>query len=564
MSSILNRLYFKNYKAFSEADIEIKPLTILLGANSSGKSSILQLLLAIEQTINNKDTYSSALKLNGHYVNLGEDINVIKDKKRSNILSIEFGLDDESLLSRFEISFFREFYRYFAIIYPIFDGGKILNQNSPVLVLDNNNGNNNSQYIHEYVNYLESQKNDDIRYSYYNHQFRHSINEYLDDFLTSKPWQFAIDNKIIESSGGDESELIPNINTICSYYLKIISLLKNNKTNLCYELQIPQNSKRMSIRRCYIRINETGEIGYHIQKSNMSSLFSTIKGIDISNVKTNRTSFSGLELEYKYEKNIYEKFVIPLINSAYESLEDIFESDNISYVGPLRAYPQRYYFLDESNSSYNIDAQNGQRLAEILKRDKVLCDKINNWLKDFEIKFSVKELRDIIHNIKVTQNGLKLDITDVGFGYSQILPILVQGFMSENKSLNIIEQPEIHLHPKMQASLADLFIDIIISSTQKKYTQSSDISEQKTFLIETHSEYMLKRLRRRIAEGKISSNDVAIYFIESRNNTNKDSAILKRVNVSQMGDIDWPKDFYITSLDDDIAFLEKKLQTSHE
>lgn len=492
---------------------------------------------------------------------MGEDINVIKDKKRSNILSIEFGLDEEYLLSYFEKSFLMEFSRYFAII-QLFDRENNLNQNSPVLVSNNNNGNNNSHYIHEYINYIESQKKGPINmmYSYYNHQFRHS--EYLDDFLTSnKPWKFAIDNKIIDSYGGDESELISNINTICSYYLKIISLLKNSKTDLCYELQIPQKSKRMSIRRCYIRINGTGEIGYHIPKSNMYSLFSTIKGIDISNVKTNRTSFSGLELEYKDEKNIYETFVIPLINSAYESLEDIFESDNISYVGPLRAYPQRYYFLDESNSSYNIDAQNGQRLAEILKRDKVLCDKINNWLKDFEIKFSVKEFRDIIHNIKVTQNGLKLDITDVGFGYSQILPILVQGFMSENKSINIIEQPEIHLHPKMQASLADLFIDIITSSTEKN-NKSSILSKQKTFIIETHSEYILKRLRRRIAEGKISSKDVAIYFIESRNNTNKDSAILKRVNVSQMGDIDWPKDFYITAYDDDMEFLRKKIEAA--
>ena len=135
--------------------------------------------------------------------------------------------------------------------------------------------------------------------------------------------------------------------------------------------------------------------------------------------------------------------------------------------------------------------------------------------------------------------------------------------MSENKSLNIIEQPEIHLHPKMQASLADLFIDIITSSSEK-HNKSSILSNQKTFIIETHSEYMLKRLRRRIAEGKISNNDIAIYFIESRNNTNTDSAKVRRVNVSKMGDIDWPKDFYITSVDDDIAFLEKKIQYSNE
>lgn len=166
------------------------------------------------------------------------------------------------------------------------------------------------------------------------------------------------------------------------------------------------------------------------------------------------------------------------------------------------------------------------------------------------MKVTVKEFKDIIHNIKIHQNDLDLDITDVGFGISQVLPILVQGFLSNNKSLTLIEQPEIHLHPKMQADLADLFIEIIKLATDKKG------KTRKSLLIETHSEYLLKRLRRRISEGKLSSKDIAIYFIEPRDKDNKDSAVIKNVEISKDGSFDWPKDFYMTEFEDDMAYYK--------
>ena len=108
-------------------------------------------------------------------------------------------------------------------------------------------------------------------------------------------------------------------------------------------------------------------------------------------------------------------------------------------------------------------------------------------------------IKDIIHQIVVKQNSLDLDITDVGFGVSQVLPVIIQGFLSKERSITLVEQPEIHLHPKMQADLADLFIDIAINKNVKKGSSS------KYLIIETHSEYLLKRLRRRISENKISA-----------------------------------------------------------
>ena len=538
MNSYLNSLSFKNYKSFSSADIEIKPLTFFIGANSSGKSSILQLILAIEQTINNKDTYTSALKLNGHYVNLGEDINIIKDKKKTNTLSVEFELNKEAFRHQLEMCFHAEFGNYIELLNPL----------TKKKTTDKSSFKNIEKYLSERKN---------SHFSFFSYST-------FDEMMDIDQWH-RLNFRTLDYDVQKDSDFKNEINNIVGLYYEYLSLLKKSSNiKLCYDFLIRPGTKRLSIKRYTIKINEFQETGYDIIYPDVY-LFNTISELELPQKDKieDEISFNGLRLQPNRKiKTLNIRFVNSLLESAYQNLKQYFKSNKISYVGPLRADPQRYYFLDESNSSYYFDAQSGQRLAEILKRNKDLGEKINEWLKDFEINISVNEFKDIIHKIKVSQNGLKLDITDVGFGYSQILPILVQGFMSENNSMTIIEQPEIHLHPKMQAALADLFIDIISSPTKK--TKASSQTQKKTLLIETHSEYMLKRLRRRIAEGKISNNDVAIYFIESRNKTNSGSAIVKKVNVSSLGDIEWPEDFYITAYDDDIEFLKRKIKKNNE
>lgn len=538
MSSYLNSLSFKNYKSFTTADIEIKPLTFFIGANSSGKSSILQLILAIEQTINNKDQYTSALKLNGHYVNLGEDINIIKDKKKTNIVSVEFELNKEAFRRQLEMNFQAEFGNYIEL--------------SKSVTKKKDTAKSSLKNIEKYLSERRSNNISLFRYGTF------------DDMIDFDPWN-DFNFRPLNSALQMDNEFINKLNNIVGFYYIFLSLLKKaSNIKLCYDFIIRPRTKRLTIRRYALKINESQEIGYDIPHPDVF-LFNTISDLEMppKDKLEDEISFNGLRLlPNRKTTELNNRFINSLLDSAYQTLKHFFKPNKISYVGPLRAYPQRYYFLDESNSSYYFDAQSGQRLAEILKRNKDLEERINEWLKDFEINISVNEFKDIIHKIKVSQNGLKLDITDVGFGYSQILPILVQGFMSENNSMTIIEQPEIHLHPKMQAALADLFIDIISSPTKK--TKASSQAKQKTLLIETHSEYMLKRLRRRIAEGKISNNDVAIYFIESRNKTNSGSAIIKKVNVSSLGDIEWPEDFYITAYDDDIEFLKRKIKKNNE
>ena len=222
------------------------------------------------------------------------------------------------------------------------------------------------------------------------------------------------------------------------------------------------------------------------------------------------------------------------LKSINIAASEYLREENIYYVSPLRAHPKRYYFLDKAKVNAYFDTLDGDAIAEILKENVPLQKQVNGWLEKFNLKVKVQHLEDIIHKLQVNQNSLDLDITDVGFGISQILPVIIQGFLSSEHSLTLIEQPEIHLHPKMQAELADLFIDIVLANDKKE--------SSKFLLVETHSEYLLKRLRRRISEGNISAEIVAIYLVDPQDDNQ--GAKIRELVIQEKGAFEWPKDFY--------------------
>ena len=263
------------------------------------------------------------------------------------------------------------------------------------------------------------------------------------------------------------------------------------------------------------------------------------------------TLFSIVNCDKKYIDSYISpdvRFFIYFLNLILKRTKMSFVDKSINYVSPLRAHPKRYYFLDRANHNKSLDTLDGDALAEILKSNYLLRGQVNDWFKKFGITFEVSIMKDIIHQLVVKQNSLSLDITDVGFGISQVLPVIVQGFLSFPNSLTLIEQPEIHLHPTMQADLADLFISIVFERF---------MLERKCLLIETHSEYFLKRLQRRISEGKIKSSDVAIYFINPQ--SKEQGAEINKIEIQSKGYFEWRKDFYSGELlNDTLVFLKNQ------
>ena len=117
----------------------------------------------------------------------------------------------------------------------------------------------------------------------------------------------------------------------------------------------------------------------------------------------------------------------------------------------------------------------------------------------------------------------------MGFGVSQILPVLTLCFYAPPGSIVILDQPDIHLHPSVQAGLADVFID----AWEKRGVQ---------ILFESHSEHLIRRLQRRIAEQKMRRDDVGLYFCTSEDDG---SSSLSHLAVDEFGNIsNWPRDFF--------------------
>lgn len=235
-------------------------------------------------------------------------------------------------------------------------------------------------------------------------------------------------------------------------------------------------------------------------------------------------------------KNPVANIITRIIDQCSMNLQEAINKSTVLHVSPLRAFPQRYYLLDKTILRTELDTSNGTELAEILKRNQPILSRINKLLQTFNLEMKVDNINDVIHKITVVQDGVDLEITDVGFGISQVIPILVQAFISPNGSITIIEQPEIHLHPRMQAWLIDALIEEALHS-------------HKRFIIETHSEAIIRRIRRRVVESTydIKDSDVIIYDIQKDSNN---CSFLQEIELKENGDIAWPDGFLDVEIED--------------
>jgi predicted ATPase len=165
---------------------------------------------------------------------------------------------------------------------------------------------------------------------------------------------------------------------------------------------------------------------------------------------------------------------------------------------------------------------------------------IAGWLKDlgvitdFSVKPVAKGRKEYEVLLRTHKAAPEVKLTDVGFGVSQVLPALVQAFYAPAHSVVWMEQPEIHLHPRVQSNLADAFICAV---------QAGEDGEPRgtQLIVESHSEHFLSRLQRRVAEGQIRKEDVAIYFVTREGQL----AQLEALQLNDDGEIEnWPEDFF--------------------
>ena len=227
----------------------------------------------------------------------------------------------------------------------------------------------------------------------------------------------------------------------------------------------------------------------------------------------------------------------------YESL-----MDRIFYLGPIREYPKREYgWAGTAPSDVGL---RGERTVEAIlaatnngetrslgprKRRKPFQAMIAHWLKELGLvnAFEIHEVAEgsNLYRTSVTthRKSSNVMLTDIGVGVSQVLPALVLLYYVPEGSIVLLEQPEIHLHPSVQSGLADLILTVAKT-------------RQLQVIVESHSEHLLRRFQRRVAEETVASKDVKLYFASM---STEGTAQLHDLELNQWGEImNWPENFF--------------------
>lgn len=439
---MLKSISLENYKCFEKLqDLEIAPLTVLCGVNSSGKSSIINSLLMLKQSYESNST-SNTMKINGTYIKAGTFEDISKDKMKQPIsFDVIYELNkppqynkSKQKISKSDITAFKTLSK----IYPQqYDITKFIIKSHIVIKYEEETLQLNNNILNEQLIELDI-------YSYDNILTTTSI--HLQHIQAS---QYLISVKNIPN--GDNKTLEPEV------------VLKG-----C---------------TCYF------------ENFNLINAYST-------NITPYGTMVDGILA------NIY--LIFRMNTLQYKSLH---------YLTPLRVYPQRNYILDDESDNVGIGGEftphlmykySKKKITGFLppENDKLYINTKYNLFSDF-INAWMSYLNFGEYSLKKSFETLKLDISNynisnVGFGISQVLPILVTGLIQNKNETLLLEQPEIHLHPKAQMCMADFLISMAINN--------------KNAIVETHSDHIINRVVRRMMENNSINRNVRIYFVDQNYN----------------------------------------------
>ena len=231
--------------------------------------------------------------------------------------------------------------------------------------------------------------------------------------------------------------------------------------------------------------------------------------------------------------NTKSKDRVPLFG-VVEELEQFV--DGVRYLGPLRARPKRHYLWTGGTPGVlEPDGANTiQNLIASRREDRILLSHVERRLKKMYLvdAFDVKPIdqNERLYEATATIGGIETSLIDVGFGVSQVLPVITMLLSAPEGSIVLLEQPELHLHPNAQSALADL---LLFAAEQRKLQ----------LIVESHSEHILRRLQRRVAEAQpefAKPANIKMYFCE----TGQEGSSISEVEIDRFGQIaNWPENF---------------------
>lgn len=493
----MKRFKLYNVKSFVESDaIEIKPLTFFVGRNSCGKSSLIRFPVLLAQTF--KEDIITPLLLFGNMLDYGNYDDVVN--KHSNE-SFGFSLEMGEEISRFINP------DYFVYASGFFGARKELTREWKIaeeIILDVWIAKPDKKMVVEkIILQLDGKK-----------VFEMSQREQFYDLEVGDCLHLESNAKVERVSVRSEeihfTRFVPRFNEedIVAEYIKTQRIPEKEKSKIQALLAEPY------------KFNKENE-GEEIKKTSWFKLLTNLSIID--------TYFIG---------------VIRYLNGY---------AREVSYVGPFRENPKRTYRDSESN--YDDVGVRGENAGMLLRQDaqnrRVLLQRVSEWFEEsMGYTIDIKDIGSSLYSLVVKRSlgsaqGQTDNIIDVGYGISQVLPIVTELLNSSGsqreeykgrnsgKKVFIMEQPELHLHPAAQADLAKLLV------------KSSNISRSRRILVETHSEHLIRKIQVLIADPQIpiDSDQVAFYYVEKDDDGNSH---IRKMEINKNGQFiePWPSGFF--------------------
>ena len=538
MPSLIKSISLKNFKGFSEeVRIDLRPITLLFGANSAGKSTILQALQYVREILERNNPNPDRTLQGGEAVDLGGFLNLVHGRDPEKRIEIEIGMD-------------------------------LRNDSIPDITPESFDDWVGDNETNDFYNQLHAVRNEvseaSLRLEIAWNALRQAavVTDY--QIGTNGIWcmrlEAAPDGRDVTMQINRENPIFMRQQT--HEEAETVAAMLAEMTDWANEEDMPADGARsvggQVERACYSILPE---ILAAVRETGMerpgAGLRSWLQGFGSALPKLDRMlniPVSGVHgAQNVYIAREFTAFLSWLTVGPAMLLRDQLQAAR--YVGPLRCIPPRGFeaSLTKSEAAWS----NGMAAWEaLLTRSQEVFERCSHWMQDADRLNSGyglvrTEVQEIDYNtgaplgrVKprialIDQAGLTHQALDVGVGISQVLPVVVAA-QDDRASIVSIEQPELHVHPAVQVGLGDLFID-------------GAIERGLSFLLETHSEHLILRLLRRIKEttegslpegaSSVTPDDVNIVYLEKGQ---EGRVIAHTIGVDANGKFNdrWPRGFF--------------------
>ena len=583
----LTELRLKNFKSVGaeEQVLAFSAITLLFGPNSVGKSTVLQALVFLHEVVNHQNLNHDQTVLGGDAMDLGGFKNLVhgRDDSEAIVIGVSFELDAHEMpdyLSEYEINLLNE-----AGLPEVQDIFEAVNHASITLtlrwsmLLD-------AAYVEKYECKLNDETIAVIEASPDGKRVRlESLQLTYEGF--SDPLIFEEEGitfidilaEVLDAGPGQQfTQSRPLRDDSIDDLEKLYEGLEDPKTSKLLLLQLREELEQRTSRRAknlegkVVRLldqSSTVPVREFIELNGLTqALPDTRTGIEIDSELW--VPDSDIEEHDRPKKLLARALLDVAICGPLKVLSDWLEE--LSYIGPLRDLPPRN-ILPRMSPDSSRWARGLAAWESLPAASDELVKELNYWMGDACLKIGyqlqvkryreledshpiylmlesdsetddrivMKELLDELHpkvRVSLIEDDTELEVMpqDIGVGVSQIFPVLTMA-VTKKDGLAAIEQPELHIHPRLQTELADVFI---------RYAIQSNVM----FLLETHSEHLMLRMLRRVREAEnhlndqksLSPDDLAVHYVESGSEGTKFSQLRVSEDVDFIDE--WPDGFF--------------------